>query len=131
MNEKQKVYLKKQNTLLYDSLSTHFNLPIYQDNLAEDEYPTDYNYFLLIYGDWESTDSVGSIFQEIYVVFISEGNDFVDEETVDIISLITSNVPGTTFNRSLKQQLKKKDTDDYLDQVTVIFRRKMSYECKI
>lgn len=131
MNEKQKIHLKKQNKLLYDSLSTHFNLPIYQDDLAEDEYPTDYNYFLLIYGDWESTDSVGSIYQEIYVVFISEGNDLVDEETLDIISLITSSVPGTTFNRALKQRLQKKDTDEYLDQVTVIFRRKMSYECKI
>jgi hypothetical protein len=133
MNEKQKTYMKKQQKGVYDNLSTYFNLPIFEDDVAEDEeqnLPNDHNYFLLIYGDIESTESTGYLSQEIYVTYITEDNEFVDEQTLDIISLV-SNVPGINFSRSIKQRLQKKDTDDYLDQVTVIFRRKMTYECKI
>ncbi|MCV9886241.1 hypothetical protein [Metabacillus halosaccharovorans] len=130
MNEKQKNYLKKQNKGIYDNLTAHFNLPIFQDDLAEDEYPNGYNYFLLIFGDFESTDSINQVSQEIYVVYVTEGNDLVDEHTLDILTLISS-VPGISFDRSIKQRLQKKDTDEFLDQVTVIFKRKMSHECKV
>lgn len=130
MNEKQKAYIQKQNTLLYDRLLEYFHLPIFQDDVAEDEYPTDYNYFLVIYGDIESTDSTGQLSQEIYVTYISENNENVDEQTLDIISIV-SNVTGVRFDRSTKQRLQKKDTDEYLDQVTCVFRRKMTYECKV
>jgi hypothetical protein len=133
MNEKQKTYMKKQQKGVYDNLSTYFNLPIFEDDVAEDEeqnLPNDHNYFLLIYGDIESTESIGHLTQEFYVTYITEDNEFVDEQTLDIISLV-SNVPGINFSRSIKQRLQKKDTDDFLDQVTVIFRRKMTYECKV
>jgi hypothetical protein len=130
VNEKQKAYIKKQNMGIYENLSSHFQLPIFQDDIAENEYPTEYNYFLLIYGDIESTESIGYLSQEIYVTYITEDNEFVDEQTLDIISLV-SNIPGINFNRSIKQRLQKKDIDDFLDQVTVIFRRKMTYECKV
>ncbi len=130
MNEKQKTYLIKQNTAIFKNLSDHFELPIFQDDVADDEVPKKYNYFLLIYGDIESTTTTKTLVQEVYVIFITENNELVDEQTLDIISVV-SNVPGINFNRSLKQRLQKKDKDEYLDQVTVIFRRKMTYECKV
>lgn len=130
MNEKQKAYLNKQNTAIFKTLSDHFKLPLFQDDVADDEVPKNYNYFLLIYGDIESTSTTKTLVQDIYVIFVTENNELVDEQTLDIISVI-SNVPGINFNRSLKQRLQKKDKDEFLDQVTVIFRRKMTYECKI
>jgi hypothetical protein len=126
MNEKLKTYIGKQHQKLIDDLTNTFNLPIFVDEIAEDELPADNHYFLIVYGDMVGTGQ-GQVFQEVYVVYISENNLQVEENTVDIIS-IGSKVPGFTFKRSVKERFQKEDTDNFFDQVTIIFRRKLIYE---
>jgi uncharacterized protein YuzB (UPF0349 family) len=130
VNEKAKKLMKEQSEGVYDTLKNHFNLPVFQDDIAEDEIPSEFNYFLLVYGDMTPTDTSRNLIQEVYVTYITENNDMVDEETVDIISLI-SILKNIDFVRSIKQRLQKKDTDDYIDQVDIIFKRKIPYGCQI
>lgn len=115
---------------MLQTIRNHFSLPTFQDDIAQDEVPDVLNYFLLVYGDIESVDGSKSLSQEIFVVYVCEDNDFVDEQSIDVISMI-SNVKGINFKRTMKRRLQKKDQDEYLDQVTFIFNRKMPYECKI
>ncbi|UOE96074.1 hypothetical protein [Alkalihalobacillus sp. LMS39] len=130
MNEKTKKYIQEQNQEMLQTIRNHFSLPTFQDDIAQDEVPDVLNYFLLVYGDIESVDGSKSLSQEIFVVYVCEDNDFVDEQSIDVISMI-SNVKGINFKRTMKRRLQKKDQDEYLDQVTFIFNRKMPYECKI
>jgi hypothetical protein len=128
MNDKQKDYMNKQQVKVFNDLSNTFNLPVFEDEIAEDELPSQYNYFLVVYGDFTSTNSHGQLSQEVYVVYVSEDNADVETTTLDIISTM-SLVPGFTFNRTVKERVQKDEQDDYIDQVTIIFRRKISYEC--
>jgi hypothetical protein len=128
MNEKQKTYMKEQKELVITNLTANFNLPIFEDEISEDEITQTSNYFLVVYGDMHSTNSERQMYQEVYVVYVSENNPDVEETTVDIVSTIVK-VKGFTFNRTVKERLQKDDTDAYVDQVTIIFKRKLLYEC--
>lgn len=127
MNEKAKRKIGMQNDSVFQKLSTHFKIPVFQDDIAEDEVPSSHNYFLIIYGDITNPDDKKSLVQEVIVVYVTENNDYVDENTIDIISLISS-ISAIDFDRTIKQRLQKKDTDEYLDQVEVIFKRKIPYD---
>lgn len=128
MNEKSKQRMEQQHQAIYDNLSSTFNLPVIEDELSENEYPDKFNYFLVVYGDFRKTDAVKRLVQEIYVVYISEDNPNVETTTLDIISTV-SQVNGVEFNRTVKERLQKDDVDDFIDQVTIIFTRKVAYEC--
>ncbi|WP_078430481.1 hypothetical protein [Alkalihalobacterium alkalinitrilicum] len=130
MNDKTKKMLKEQNEEIYNSLQNHFELPTFQDDIADDEVPSEFNYFLIVYGDFEPTETKRTLIQECYVVYVCEDNDLVDEQTIDVISTI-SNVKGLNFVGTQKRRLQKKDQDDYVDQVTIVFNRKVPYECKV
>lgn len=122
--------IKEQNEAIFNHLLEHFQLPTFQDDIAEDEVPSKHNYFLIVYGDIGKTPSERILLQDIYVVYVCEDNDEVDEDTIDVISLISS-VKGVEFSSTSKRRLQKKDQDDYLDQVTIIFKRKLPYECRV
>lgn len=130
MNEKSKRHMEKQHKMIYEGLSDTFGLPVFEDEAAENEDINSYNYFLVVYGPMKSTESNRHLSQEVYVVYISEDNPDVETTTVDIISTI-SKVPGVEFHRSGKDRLQKKDLDEFIDQVTLIFKRKIAYECQI
>jgi hypothetical protein len=130
MNEKQKAYMKKQKTRVYEDLTTTFSLPVFEDEIAKDELPDPLNSLLVVYGDLKSTvitDSKSQLYQEVFVVFVSENNTEVEETTLDIITVV-NRVPGFTFERTVKERLQKGETETFIDQVTLIFRRKLSYE---
>lgn len=129
MNEKSKVKMGEQVDLINNNLSTYFQLPIFQDEVAEDELPKEFNYFLIVYGDMEPSGNK-AVNQEINVIYVTENNDQVDEDTIDIISLVQK-VSNVTFVRTIKQRGQKKETDEFVDQVTVVFDRKIPYECQI
>lgn len=120
--------MEKQHKEIYDNLSNTFNLPVFEDELAESEYPSSLNYFYIIYGDFRKTESIKHLLQEIYIVYVSEDNPNVETTTLDIITVV-SNVGGVEFNRTVKERLQKDDSDSYVDQVTLIFTRKVAYEC--
>lgn len=120
----------EQSESIYQSLSAHFNIPVFQDDIAEDETPDTLKYLLIVYGDITGLETRKTLNQEVVIVYISENNDLVDEDTIDIISIVT-NVKAVEFDRTIKQRLQKKDTDEYVDQVSVYFKRKIPYECTI
>src|SRR5699024_7437514 len=122
MNKQQ----KEHNDVLKDT----FSLPFFQDEVGESEYIDKHNYFLIVYGSFRSTDSIRHVTQEIYVVYVTEDNPEVETTTLDILTTV-SNVRGFVFDRSMKDRLQKKETDDYVDQVTLVFRRQIAYECPI
>nr|GGG64754.1 hypothetical protein GCM10011398_05470 [Virgibacillus oceani] len=130
MNEKQKKYMKEQKQAIYDDISTTFKLPVFEDEFAEDERPTDNHFFLIVYGDMRKTDSPKKVRQDIYVVYTSENNPDVDSNTLDILTVV-SKVKGIDFERSMRERIKKGETDYYYDRVTIIFSRSLQKEVTI
>jgi hypothetical protein len=127
MNEKSKRLMENQQQAIYDNLKNTFNLPVFEDELGEDELPEAFNYFYIIYGDFRKTDAVKRLIQEIYIVYVTEKNPDVETTTLDIITTI-SKVSAVEFNRTVKERYQKKDSDEYVDQVTIVFTRKIAYE---
>ena len=115
-------------------LQDHFGLPGFQDNINEDEIPEDHNYFLIVYGDISRTDKQratrNGLSQDVYVVYISEGNDELDETSLDIISLVEG-VKAVDFQRTTKERIQKADTSEFVDRVTLIFTRRIKYDSPI
>jgi hypothetical protein len=130
VNEKPKEYMTKQQNKLVNDLESTFNLPVFGDEADSSELPADNNYFLIIYGDIYSTNAEGNLSQEVYIVYLSEGNPEIEGTSLDIISVGTK-VRGITFKRSIKERVQKGETEDYFDRVTLIFRRMLKYEYQI
>ncbi|MGM0863375.1 MAG: hypothetical protein ACQEWF_01705 [Bacillota bacterium] len=131
MNEKAKALIKDQNRLVPQVLKNHFNLPVYQDGINDDEVPSDHNYFLVVYGDIgrseEQKKTQRHLSQDIYVVYISENNDELDGNSLDIITLVEG-IKAITFDRSTKERVQKAETSEFVDRVTLIFTRMIKYE---
>lgn len=130
MNEKQLAYMKEQKQKVYSDITTIFNLPTFEDEFAEDERPADNNFFLIVYGDMRKTDSPKTVAQEIYVVYSSENNPDVDVTTLNALTVV-SKVKGIEFDRSIRERIKKGETDYYYDRVTLIFTRMLHKEVTI
>ncbi|KZR58454.1 hypothetical protein A3781_17345 [Bacillus badius] len=128
--------MKKQKSGVYDILGSHFSLPVYEDEIAEDEEEqllnfNTYNFFILEMGDFRPSGKPStSILQEIMIDYYSENRDDVDEVTIDVISLVSS-IKGVKFTGTQKQRLQVKDLDRYIDRVTFLFRRVIPIECTV
>lgn len=130
MNERSKKLMNKQQQSIFDDLKSTFSLPVFEDDLTEDEFPADFNYFLVVYGDFRKTESEKHLVQEVYVVYVTEDNPNVETNTLDIITVI-KNIKGVVFERTVKERLQKEDTDSFVDQVTCIFSRRVVIECTL
>jgi hypothetical protein len=64
------------------------------------------------------------------VYYYSENRDDVDEQTIDIISSVSS-IKGINFVNTVKERLQEKDTDRYVDRVTLVFRRVIPIGCQV
>lgn len=130
MNEKSKQRMMMQQVKILEYIDENFNFPVFQDEISESEIPSNFNYLVIMYGNIRKGNEKGNLLQEIFVVWVSENGEEVEETSVDIISTVEK-VPGINFKRTLKQRLQKDDVDEYVDQVTFIFERLIKYECKI
>lgn len=128
MNEKAKALINLQNEQITAALADNFNLPIFQDDVAEDERPDKLNLFLVIYGNLEKGESRGSLSQDVYVTYLAEDNNAVETDALDIISSIAT-IRAVNFVRSEKDRVQKLNTDEYVDRINFIFRRGIRYEC--
>jgi hypothetical protein len=118
-----------------NKLKTQFSLPVFEDEIAEDEDEKlidSHSYNCIVYetGDMVPGESGRSLSQEIIVCYYSENRDDVDEQTVDIISLISS-VKAVTFNRTVKERLKVKETDRFIDRVNIVFKRMIPIDSQV
>lgn len=132
MNERSKQLLKEQKTGIYNNLQ-QFNLPVFEDELAEDEESSldvnGYNCFIFETGEFTPTQDIKKLNQSVNVQYFSEKRDDVDEQAIDIISTLTS-IKGVYFVGSTKERLRMKDTDRFIDRVTINFVRKIPIEVR-
>lgn len=134
MNEKTKIFMQKQRVDIYNHLKS-FGLAVYEDVITQDQEgqllnADNYNFFIVAYGDFQSAESKKRLTQTIAVDYYSENRDDVDATTIDIISKIQS-VAQVEFDGSRKDSLRVKDTDRFVDRVTILFKRGVPIECKV
>jgi hypothetical protein len=131
MNEKTKRFMREQIDSLVNGLK-NFGLPVFEDEIAEDEETNlaTYNCFVFETGEFRTTNDIRKVAQDIYVYYYSENRDDVDEQTIDIISVVSS-IKGVNFVNTIKERLQEKDTDRYVDRVTLVFRRVIPIECQV
>ncbi|UII56711.1 hypothetical protein LS684_04395 [Cytobacillus spongiae] len=132
MNEKTKTFMREQIENIVQNLNSKFGIPIYEDEPSENEEESldvnGYNFFVYETSDFQPTSDTKRLSQNIYVYYHSENQDNVDEQTIDIISSIIK-VKAVSFIRSRKERLQMKDTDRYMDRVTLTFKRLVPIEC--
>ncbi|MBD7946409.1 hypothetical protein H9650_20135 [Psychrobacillus sp. Sa2BUA9] len=130
---KIKEYMQRQIEEMQTALET-FNIPLFEDEIAEDEeeklYQNDYHCFVYETLDISNNDDLKSVTQTVAVYYYSENRDDLDERTVAII-LSLKDVPGFSLNRTTKQRLQKKETDQFVDRVIFEYSRKIVTGCKV
>lgn len=109
-----------------------FNIPVFEDEVAEDiqeQFKKDgHHFFVYSTGDMIRNDDKKSINQDVVIYYYSEKRDDLDERTVDIITAL-SKISLFKFERTQKQQLKRKDKDSYVDRVVFAYNRKIISGC--
>ncbi|MGG0731556.1 hypothetical protein [Bacillus paramycoides] len=132
MNEKSKKLMKEQRKGIKEALENGFKLLVVEDELAEDEESQlteeGYNCFILEYGEFQSSSNERTLSQNIYISYLSESQDDLDEQVIDIISLI-SKVKMVSFVVTKSNRLQVKDTDRYIDRVVFTYKRVIPLEC--
>lgn len=132
MNERTKTFMKKQRDGIYEVLNV-FGLAIYEDEIAEDEEQDllksdKYNFFTLDFGDIIQARNSKNLTQTIVIEYYSENMNDVDETVIDVYTLIKK-ISGISFDSTRKERLRMKDTERYIDRVSIIFRRMIPIEC--
>lgn len=129
MNEKAKQLMEKQNLQIIEKLSSHFGVEVYQDDIGEDEENDAFHFFVFETGEMTAADSEDFLKQDIFVHYVSENRDDIDERTLDIISILRG--IKFIFVKTFKNRYKKGDTDAYVDRITVQMRRRIKIGCQI
>ena len=129
MNKKSKEYLEKLNDMLFSSLKEAVpGVNIYQDSVSEDEEDLKkIHHFIFETGGFTKPETIGSLSQDVTVYYFSEGRDDLDSVALDIISKMEDN--KHVFVRSTKEGYPKGEADNYVDQLTFTFSRKVKYGC--
>ncbi|MDY8162688.1 hypothetical protein [Bacillus thuringiensis] len=132
MNEKPKKLMKEQRLGIKTKLDDYFKLLVVEDELAEDEEEEmaeeGYNCFLIEYGEFQPSSNERTISQNVYITYLSEKQDDLEEQIIDIISLI-SGVKRLLFVSSKSDRFQMKDTDRYIDRAVFTFKRVIPFEC--
>jgi len=124
--------MNEQREEIFNRLNT-FGLSVYEDEIAEDEeneliHSDNYNFLTLEFSDIRSTGNLKQLSQLIIVDYYSENRNDVDEMVIDIITLLKK-VKGLNFDTTRKDRLQMKDTERYIDRVSIIFKRMIPIEC--
>ncbi|AXY08541.1 hypothetical protein CUC43_29380 [Bacillus thuringiensis LM1212] len=124
--------MKEQRLGIKTKLDDYFKLLVVEDELAEDEEEEmaqeGYNCFLIEYGEFQPSSNERTISQNVYITYLSEKQDDLEEQIIDIISLI-SGVKRLLFVSSKSDRFQMKDTDRYIDRVVFTFKRVIPLEC--
>lgn len=124
--------MKEQRLGIKTKLDDYFKLLVVEDELAEDEEEEmaeeGYNCFLIEYGEFQPSSNERTISQNVYITYLSEKQDDLEEQIIDIISLI-SGVKRLLFVSSKSDRFQMKDTDRFIDRVVFTFKRVIPLEC--
>ena len=131
--DKTKNHMREQVDAIYDSLSTTFNIPVFEDEIAEDEealLDNDYHCFVYETGEMKKNNDNKTLSQAVTIYYYSENRNDLDERTIDIMRSLTG-VKTMPFVKTVKQRLQKKDTDRYIDRVVFTYARRIPVGCEI
>jgi len=117
--------MQEQINAMLEGLAS-FGIPIFENDIAEDEEAqfkeAGYHFFIYQTGDMFKNDDRATIGQDIAIFYFSENRDDLDEQTTNIIKAL-SNIPAFKFERTQKNRLRKKNTDEYVDQIVLLYNR--------
>lgn len=133
MNEKSKLRMQEQKLALVTSLKAVYpTIPLFEDEIAKDEeekFAGDkYLAFVLQMGNFAPGEKVNILSQQITIDYYSEERDDFDEMILDIISTVSA-VPTVEFLGTTKVRARVKDTQRFVDVVTIEFRRLVKRDC--
>lgn len=134
MNDVYKAKMKTHKQKLVDDLKSTFpDVQLFEDEIsktADEEFQGKKYYALVLtMGDF-NPETPGTLRQNVSIDYYSEERDDVDETVLDIIT-VGSKVPTHTLTPTSRIRLKVKDTDRFVDVVTINFVRTVKYDCKI
>lgn len=123
--------IEKSNNQLIETLEKAFDIPVYQNEIKEDELKKlskkKINVFIFETGGLTSQND-RSMSQEVLLKYLSENRDDLDIRMVKI-ALTVDAKPLYTFDRSVKTRVRKGDTDHYVDYIEFYFTRVIKHGC--
>lgn len=133
LNPKAKPYMKNQKEQLVNEIKQSFpSIPFFEDEIAEDEEKKlvkgKYSAFVLLMGDLSPNENEGYLSQEVVLDYYSENRDDVDEMILDIVATI-KNVKTFKFANASKVRARVKDSQRFIDVVSIEFIRSIKYGC--
>ncbi|MEK4745896.1 hypothetical protein [Bacillus sp. FSL R9-9481] len=120
--------IEKYNLRLVEHLESFFNgAEVYQDVVQEDEANlSTINHVVFETGGFERTGAT-NYNQEVTVYFFSENREDLDILQLEFMSNLAKT--GHTCNKSLKDRMKKKDTEFFVDVLTFELTRNIKIVC--
>lgn len=133
LNPKAKEKMQEQKEQVVNAIKTAFpDVPFFEDEIAEDEekdfVKTKYHAFVMQMGNFTQGTNISYLSQDIVMDYYSENRDDVDETILDVIAAITQ-VRATNFVATTKLRARVKDTQRFIDVVSIEFRRTVKYGC--
>lgn len=122
--------LEKLNNFLVTKLEKTFNIPVFQDQVREDEMEElqkeTLEFFIYETGGFTKQNE-HSVSQEVLIKYFSENRDDLDARMLDIAGALDGK--AYNFKRSVKTTVRKADTDEYVDYIELYFTRVIKYGC--
>lgn len=120
--------IEKYNVKLVEHLESFFSgAQVYQDIVQEDEANlSKINHVVFETGGFEKTGATNYA-QEVTVYFFSENREDLDILQLEFMSSLAKT--GHICNKSLKDKMKKKDTEFFVDVLTFELTRNIKIVC--
>ncbi|MFC6038426.1 hypothetical protein ACFPYN_03055 [Paenisporosarcina macmurdoensis] len=134
MNEKAKAHIQRVNTSIITNLKANFpSILLFRDEITSEEASafeqgTRFWAMVFVLGALNPTDNRTKLTQTLQIDYYSEDRDDVDETVLDIISTLL-NVKTVEFVNTIPLRAKVKDTDRFVDVISINFRRSIPIEC--
>ena len=126
-------YLEKSNLKLIEEIKKVLKLEVFQDTVSDDSLKKiiketgGYNYFRFETGGMRLSSDEATVTQDILVTFYSENRDDLDMQSIKLIAGIHGKL--FKFKNSKKFLIKKKNEDQYIDEIQFFFTRRMKNVC--
>lgn len=126
-------YLEKSNLKLIEEIKKVMKLEVFQDTVSDDSLKKiiketgGYNYFRFETGGMRLSSDEATVTQDILVTFYSENRDDLDMQSIKLIAGIHGKL--FKFKNSKKFLIKKKNEDQYIDEIQFFFTRRMKNVC--
>ncbi|PEQ64549.1 hypothetical protein [Bacillus thuringiensis] len=120
--------IEKFNSKLVQHLESFFHtVEVYQDSVQEDEANLSIiNHVVFETGGFVRAGA-SAFTQDVTVYYFSENREDLDVLQVEFMSSLSKT--GHTCNKSLKEKMRKKDTEFFVDVLTFELTRNVKYAC--